>query len=258
MTERSGYAAGTPSWVDLASPDLEASKRFYGGLFGWQADASGDPEQTGGYTMFTLNAKLVAGLGPLQGEGLPPAWTTYVSVDDADATAAKAKAAGATVMMEPFDVLDAGRMAVFVDPTGAFFSIWQPGAHKGAELVNEPNTLCWNELTTRDIDTARDFYRGVFGWGCETNPFEGTVYTEWKLGGKSIGGMIQMTDDWPAEIPSHWMTYFAVDDTDAIAKRTEELGGGVPVPPTDIPPGRFAVLDDPHGAVFSVIEMADE
>jgi predicted enzyme related to lactoylglutathione lyase len=256
MAEMSSYPPGTPSWVDLGSPDLEDSKRFYGGLFGWTADA-GDPEH-GGYSMFRLDGKLVAGLGPLSGKGEPPAWTTYISVADADATTRTATDEGAVVIVEPFDVLGAGRMAVLRDPTGAYCCLWQPRQHPGAERVNEPNTLCWNELATRDIDTARDFYRAVFGWGCETNPFEGTVYTEWKLGGKSIGGMIKMTDAWPADIPSHWMTYFAVDDTDATTKKAEELGGGALVPPADIPPGRFAVLDDPHGAVFSVIEMAEE
>jgi predicted enzyme related to lactoylglutathione lyase len=257
MTEMRSYLAGTPSWVDLGSPDLDDSKRFYCGLFGWEADDAGDPEQTGGYAMFRLRGKLVAGLGPLSGEGEPPAWTTYVNVGNADATTAKAEDAGATVMMEPFDVVDAGRMAIFLDPTGAHFSIWEPGRHYGAELVNEPNTLCWNELATRDIDTARDFYRAAFGWGVKTNPFEGTVYTEWKLGEHSVGGMIQMTEDWPDDIPAHWMTYFAVDDCDAMAERAAELGGKVLDPPTDIPPGRFAVVNDPHDAVFSIIEMED-
>jgi len=258
MTEMSSYPPGTPSWVDLSTSDLEDATRFYGGLFGWEADAAGDPAETGGYTMFRLRGKLVAGLGPLPGEGEPPAWTTYVSVDDADDTARQAKEAGAAVIVEPFDVLDAGRMVVIRDPTDAYFSLWQPAEHHGAELVNEPSTLCWNELTTRDIDTARDFYRGLFGWGVKTNPFEGTVYTEWKLGDHSVGGMIQMTDEWPDDIPPHWMAYFAVDDCDARAEHAEGLGGKVLDPPTDISPGRFAVLTDPQGAVFSILEMADE
>jgi uncharacterized protein len=256
MVEVSAYPPGTPSWVDLGSPDPDGSQRFYGGLFGWTTHPAGDTDETP-YRMFRLDGKLVAGLDPIAGERFPPTWTTYVSVDDVDTTAANAREAGGRVTLEPFGVFDAGRMAVLRDPADAFFAIWQPGKHRGAELVNEPSTLCWNELATRDIDTARDFYRAVFGWGCETNPFEGTVYTEWKLGDHSVGGMIQMTDEWPDDLPAHWMTYFAVDDTDATAEKTEELGGEVSVPPTDIPPGRFAVLEDPHGAVFSVIEMAE-
>ncbi len=257
MTETPGYAAGTPSWVDLGSPDLDASERFYGGLFGWSVDPAGPSAETG-YRMFRLDGQPVAGLDPIAGANFSAAWTTYVSVDDADQAVENARRAGGAVTVEPLDVGDAGRMAVLVDPAGAFFAVWQPRAHPGAGLVNQPGTLCWNELATRDIDTARDFYRAMFDWKTRTNPFEGTVYTEWKLGDHSIGGMIQITDEWPDDVSAHWMVYFAVDDCDESAVRAEELGGKTPVPPTDIPPGRFAVLNDPQGAVFSIIEMADE
>lgn len=256
MAEMTSFPPGTPSWVDLSSPDHDDSKRFYCGLFGWTADA-GDPEH-GGYSVFSLRDKLVAGLAPLTGEDEPPAWTTYITVADAETTTATAKDAGATVIAAPFDVSNLGRMVVLRDPTGAYCCLWQPREHPGAGLVNEPNTLCWNELTTRDIDTARDFYRTVFGWGVKTNPFEGTVYTEWKLGDHSVGGMILMTDEWPDDVPPHWMTYFAVDDCDARADHAEELGGKVLDPPTDISPGRFATLTDPQGAVFSILQMADD
>jgi predicted enzyme related to lactoylglutathione lyase len=258
MSERNGYPAGTPSWVDLATPDLDDAKRFYGGLFGWTAESGTDPELTGGYSMFLAREKMVAGLAPLIEEGATPSWSTYVTVDDANRTIALAREEGAAVVVEPMDVLDAGRTAVFVDPTGARLSVWQPRLHHGAQLVNEPNALCWNELATRDINAAKDFYKAVFGWVGDTNAFEGTTYTEWRLDDHSVGGMIQIDEDWPDEIPSHWIVYFHVDDCDVVAARAEELGGKVAVPPTDIPPGRFAVIVDPQAAMFSIIEPAED
>src|SRR5947209_20301893 len=165
--ERNEYAPGTPSWIDLGSPDLDGSAAFYGGLFGWTCLEAGPPEETGGYRMFFYKDKPVAGLGPQQSPG-PPYWTTYVSVASADDTVAKAKAAGGTVFVEPMDVLDVGRMAIFADPTGAVIAIWQPGTHVGSGWVNEANTLCWNELSTRDLPTATAFYEAVFGWKANT------------------------------------------------------------------------------------------
>lgn len=255
MLEEAVYAPGTPMWVDLASPDLEASKAFYGALFGWEAQVSPDP-QAGGYTIFLRNGKQVAGLGPIFNPNQPPAWSTYVATDDADATAQAVREAGGQVIMEPFDVLDAGRMAVFTDPTGAFISVWQPGAHKGAELVNEPYSFCWNELATRDIGAAKAFYGKVFGWGSETNANPaGGSYTEWKLDGKSIGGGMEMTDQMPANVPPNWLVYFTVEDCDASVTKAQELGATVIVPPIDIEPGRFSVLSDPQGAAFAIISM---
>jgi uncharacterized protein len=256
MPEVTEYAPGTPSWVDLASPDPDASARFYGAVFGWDAAEAGPVEETGGYRMLTLGGRNVAGLGPTQGEGQPAMWTTYVSTDDAEAVAAKVRDAGGRVMMEPFDVLGAGRMAVFVDTGGAFLSVWQPQSHHGADIVNEPGSFCWNELATRDIGDAKRFYEAVFGWQGETNAYGETSYTEWKLSGRTIGGMIQMNEQWPPDVPPHWMVYFAVEDVDAAAERAQELGGKVAVPPSDTPAGRFAVLNDPHGAVFSIITLA--
>lgn len=256
MTESPTYAPGTPLWVDLGSPDLEGSKSFYGGLFGWEAETSPIPE-AGGYTLFRSNGKLVAGAGPLQDPNQPPAWSTYVATDDADATAQRVREAGGQVVMEPMTVMDQGRMAIFMDPTGAFISIWQPGAHRGAELVNQPNSLAWNELATRDLPRAKEFYKKVFGWESETSSMEnGSSYTEWKLNGRSIGGAIEMNGGFPPDVPPHWLTYFSVSSVDAAVKKAEELGGRVVVPPTDIgSAGRFAVLTDPQGAVFAVHSM---
>ena len=249
-------AAGTPSWVDLGSPDLEATRKFYGELFGWQATVSEEPE-TGGYTMFTKDGKVVAGAGVLMGDDQPPAWTTYVATDDADKIAERVETHGGKVLVPPMDVVSYGRMAVFADPAGAVFAVWQAGTMGGGELFNVPGTLTWNELTTRDDEGAKSFYSEVFGWTAQDSQMGPVTYTEWRLGEKSIAGMMPMVgEQWPADMPSHWMVYFAVDDTDASAARATALGGTVAVQPTDIPPGRFAVISDPHGAFFTIIRSS--
>ena len=254
MPEMTKYEPGTPSWVDLGTPDPNDASRFYSGLFGWSITEG--PPEAGGYRMCLLDGKPVAGLGPQMNTDMPPWWTTYISVADADETAAAIKADGGSVMMDPFDVLDVGRMAVAADPAGAVFSIWQPRLHAGAGIVNEPNTMCWNELTTREPQHSIEFYGAVFGWTDKLLPMPGVDYTEFHIGDRGVAGMMPMEGDaWPAEIPNHWMVYFAVDNCDAAATLVEELGGKVVVPPTDVPPGRFAVLNDPQGAVFSVITL---
>ncbi|HWG99239.1 MAG TPA: VOC family protein [Pilimelia sp.] len=246
---------GTPNWVDLATPDLESATSFYGGLFGWTAQVSEDPA-AGGYTIFHKDGLPVAGAGPKYDEAQPTFWSTYIATADADATAAAVERAGGKVLMAPFDVLDQGRMAVLLDPAGAAFSVWQPGAMPGAGLFNVPGALCWNELTTRDPDGAKRFYPAVFGWTAKDNAYGDVTYTEWQLGDRSVAGMMPMVGDaWPADLPPHWMIYFAVADADIAAARAVELGGSAPVPPTDTPQGRFAVLNDPQGAHFSVIAM---
>ncbi|HEX9337745.1 MAG TPA: VOC family protein, partial [Pseudonocardiaceae bacterium] len=182
--------------------------------------------------------------------------TTYVSVSDADAVAKAVEAAGGQVVMPPFDVMKQGRMAVFADPTGAPFSVWQPNEFTGASFVNEPGALTWNELTTRGTDRAIAFYGEVFGWTTDSQPMgEGVTYTVWMLDGKPVGGMFPMDDTFPAGVPSHWLVYFAVADTDATLAKAVELGGSVVLEPKDTPQGRLAVLKDPHGAVFAVIAM---
>jgi len=245
------YVANTPRWVDLGSPDLEASKRFYSSLFGWSAESMG--EEAGGYTLFNKGSAQVAGAGPLMMEGQPTAWTTYVYVDDLDATAAKVSAAGGTVLVAPMDVLDVGRMGVFLDSTGAAFAAWQPKAHTGAGLFNEPGSLTWNELASRDIEASKRFYASVFGWEGSTSPFGPTTYTEFKVNGNTIGGMRELGAQDAADVPPHWLVYFAVADTDATVAKAESEGAHSLVPPTTIPPGRFAVLADPQGAVFAII-----
>jgi len=248
------YASGTPSWVDLASADVAAAVAFYGDLFGW--DAPELPPEAGGYRMFEKDGIPVAGCGPIMMEGQPSAWTTYVSVADADATLARVSAGGGVIFVPPMDVLEAGRMAVFADTTGAACAVWQPRDHPGAGLVNEPGSLVWNELSTRDPAAAVTFYSHVFAWEAETSDMGGADYTEWRLGGTTVGGMMERPAEMPPEVPDYWLTYFGTDDCDATVARAEAGGASVILPATDIPPGRFAILVDPGGATFAVIRLA--
>lgn len=259
MSERMSYEPGTPCWIDLGTPDQDAAAAFYGALFGWSVEADENAEQTGGYRVATLKGKAIGGVMKLMEEGQPPAWSTYVCVADADETAAKAKAAGGTVVFEPMSVLDYGRMAFLADPTGAMIGVWQPGKNIGAGLVNEPGTLSWNELETRDPAAAKAFYGDVFGWDHEDHEMPGGMtYTEWKLGDASIGGMADIAGRVPEEVPAHWMAYFAVEDADASLEKVKELGGRVDFGPIDIPAGRFGMVADPWGAAFAVIALSEE
>ena len=245
-------APGTPSWVDLGSPDIEASRRFYSDLFGWTSEVIMEPADAG-YTQFFLNGKRVAGLGPLM-EGAHPAWSTYVRTEDAAETARRVREAGGEVVAEPLAVMDYGSLAVFRDPTGAYFSVWQNGTHTGAEVFNEPGSFAWNELGTRDLPAARRFYTAVFDWGTKG---EDDTYVEWQVSGRTVAGMMSIAGRLPDEVPAHWLVYFAVADTDATAERAVQLGGAVRRAPADFPGvGRLAVLADPQGAVFAVITGA--
>ena len=253
------YAPGTPSWVELSSPDTHASAAFYGALMGWEATEPGSVEETGGYRMFQQDGKSVGGLMGHMQDGQPTAWSTYISVADADETARKVKEAGGSAIVEPMDVMDIGRMAVFADPAGAVFGVWQPKSFKGADLVNEPNSFCWNEVLTRDADAGKAFYPAVFGWMPGRPSFENAPdnYTVWELDGKPVGGMMQMTDQYfPPEVPPHWGVVFAVVDCDATVAKARELGATVTNGPMDMPIGRFAGLIDPQGASFTVMQPA--
>lgn len=255
MSERTSYEPGTPCWIDLGTPDQDDAAEFYGALFGWSVEEDENAEQTGGYRTAQLRGKPVGGVMKLMQEGQPPAWLTYVAVEDADATAAKARDAGGNMLAEPMSVLDYGRMAVIADPTGAVFGIWQAGVHTGAGVVNEPGAFSWSEINTRDPETAKAFYGDVFGWSFEDKEFEGVgTYTTIDVGGSSVGGLIDMRGRVPDEVPAHWLVYFGVEDTDVTVAKATELGGAVPVGPVDITGvGRFAVVQDPWGAAFAVI-----
>lgn len=259
MTEFNEYKPGTFCWVDLGTTDAAAAQEFYSSLFGWDFEAI-PIDESNYYYMAYLDGKVVAGLGELspeqQEQGIPPAWTSYVSVDDADASTETARSVGGTVFMEPMDVFEEGRMSLLADPTGAMFGVWQAGNHIGARLANVPGTLSWNELATRDPATAEAFYTEVFGWDAHTAEMEGGPYTSFMNGERAAGGMMEITEEWPADVPPHWLVYFAVSDCEASAAKVEELGGSVSVPPTsagDV--GTFAVIADPQGAVFSIIEL---
>lgn len=257
MGKRESYTPGTFSWVDLSTTDPEAAKAFYSSLFGWTPVDT--PIGNGGvYTMLQLEGDDVAALSELQpdmrAQGIPPHWANYVTVEDADAAAAKARELGGVVFGEPFDVLDAGRMAVIQDPTGAMVMAWQAKDHIGAGRVNDPNTLTWNELQTRDIPAAQTFYEGLFGW--TTEPIEengNVVYVTIKNGERTNGGMLPISPEM-GEIPPNWMPYFTVASTEASAARVSELGGMVLAGPMEMGAGKIAVVRDPQGAAFAVFE----
>ncbi len=260
MSERTTYEPGTPCWVELSqTPDVEASEAFYRELFGWEMPELPSSAELGGYRRAKLGGRDVAGVSPRMQEGAPTVWATYVSVADAAATIAKVGEAGGQTIVEPMDVMGLGTMAVFADPTGAVCGVWQPGTFAGAELVNEPGAFCWNELATRDVTAAKQFYAAVFGWGFEEHDMGGMgTYVELKLGDASVGGMMDMANtQMPPEVPAHWLTYFAVRNTDAALEKLKAAGGGVSFGPIDIPAGRFAVVTDPVGAPFAVIQMPE-
>jgi len=256
MPERTSYASGTPSWVDIQTSDTSAAKGFYGSLFGWSFVDNPIDEANGVYysiaTVRGLDVAAVAPLGEQAAAGVPPHWNSYVSVDDVDATTANVEAAGGHVHAPPFDVMDAGRMSVVQDPTGAIILLWQAKSNIGAKLVNEANTFSWSELITPDIPKAADFYNKLLGWTSVTHGEGAGAYTEFQLGGNSIAGA--MNPPMPG-IPPMWGIYFSVDDCDASVEKVKSLGGAVMAGPMDIEPGRFAAVADPQGAVFSVITM---
>ena len=259
MQETPEYAPGTFCWVELGTTKGDAAKKFYTELFGWDfTDNPIGPDMV--YTMFKLNGKDVGALYQLSSEmlsqGIPPHWMSYISVTDADETAQKAKSLGGTLRKEPFDVFDVGRMAVVQDPTGAVFALWQPRKHKGAGVVNVPNSFCWNELATKDTTRAGDFYTKLFGWGKNVQQMGPMAYTSFTNRERPAGGMYTPPPEM-GNVPPHWLVYFAVDDTDAKVKKAVELGAKTIAPPRDIPgTGRFAIIQDPQGAVFGIIKLA--
>ena len=251
MTE---YPPGWPSWVDLQTDDVGAAAAFYGGLFGWELGPEVSERAGGGYRMFRLRGRNVAGVSPASpGDAL--VWSTYVSVDDADVTMRRALERGALPLLEPTDVMDAGRIGVFLDPSGARLGIWQPGTQIGAELCNEPSTFCWNELNARDPDTGVGFYPRVFNW--EVRRSKGDMqYYEFHIDGHTVAGMQPMLAPRWRGVAPHWQVYFAVADAEAAVTTVSAGGGSVDVGVTDIPGvGRFASLRDPRGAAFCVLEI---
>jgi uncharacterized protein len=281
VLERDGYLPGVPCWIDTSQPDPQAAVDFYGGLFGWEFEDVMPPGAPGSYFMGRLRGGDVAAVGS-QPEGAPPmaVWNTYVWVESADEAVSKVQAAGGRVLMEPFDVMDAGRMAVFGDPEGAVFCVWQAKQHKGARIVNEPGSLNFNGLNTRDVAGAKSFYGSVFGW--ETLDLGGGA-AMWTLPGYAeflersdpglrermqqsgapegfadvVATLNPIAGD-QADVLAHWNVTFAVDDADATAARAAELGGQVVVAPFDAPWVRMTVITDPQGATFIASKFVPE
>jgi predicted enzyme related to lactoylglutathione lyase len=260
VADYSSHVPGTFTWPELATSDQGAGVAFYRALFGW--DVKEQPVgPTEVYSMFQLRGQEVGAACSLRPEerqhGVPPHWNLYVTVASADEATKRAASLGATVLMPPFDVMDAGRMAVLQDPTGAVFQVWQPGRSIGARILNEPGSLCWSELSTRDTKKAEAFYTALFGWTPKHSaPGSPMEYTEFSVQGQPSIGMMGMPEHMPAHVPAYWMPYFQVADCDGAAAKARELGATLLVEPHDIPStGRFAVIQDPQGAVFAVFRF---
>jgi hypothetical protein len=234
--------------------DPDAAKTFYSSLFGW--DIQDGPPEAGGYAICLLNGRPVTAISPKpQDNPMPNVWSTYLASDDVDKTVAIAKEAGGQFMMEPMDVMTAGRLAFGMDPTGAPYGIWQAGDHVGVGIYNEPGTLVWNELMTRDYEGAKAFYATVFGFTYEAVG-EGFTYSTIKRAsdGEVVGGIGELDASTPAEAPASWGTYFLVADCDASVAKAAELGADIARPPTDTPFGRMAALVGNQGETFSLIQ----
>jgi predicted enzyme related to lactoylglutathione lyase len=253
------YEEGVFCWVDLSCKNMAEASRWYGELFGWEISSSGGDMP---YAMALQGGKMVAGIGEMSDDmkkmGHPPTWNSYAWTDDCAKAEATAREFGGSVIVPTMSVGEFGTMAFLKDSTGAVFGLWQPGMHRGAQVVNEPNTLCWNELMTTDVAKAKAFYTKVLGWSYESAPMGDFDYTLVKVGERMNGGMMPMDGPMWEGVPPHWMVYFAVADTDEICRKIEATGGKVCVQPTDIPVGRFAVVEDPQGAVFSVLKLAPQ
>ncbi len=281
MADRDRYIAGVPCWVDTSQPDPKAAVEFYSGLFGWEFVDVMEGNPDGAYFVARLRDGDVAAVASVA-PGAPPAatWNTYIWVDSADEAAEKVRAAGGNVLMEPFDAQDAGRMAVVSDPEGAVFCVWEPKQHRGAAIVNEPGSLNFNGLNTRDVAAAKKFYGAVFGWdtlslGGAAEMWTLSAYGDHLEAGDPgirqrmaevgapagfenvVASISQIPEDQP-NTPAHWNVTFAVEDADAIAAKATELGGKVVVPPFDAAWVRMSIIEDPQGAVFIASKFVPE
>lgn len=249
------YPDGVFSWVDLTSTDFAAAKAFYEGLFGWEALEVPMNEHYS-YYMFQIDGHNVAGGSPMmadmQAQGMPSHWSSYVNHSDIDSVTAKVAGAGGNVIAPPFDIMDSGRMGVVQDPTGAMVGLWQPNNHPGASLVNQPNTLVWNELQTRDGEAAKAFYNAILDWEAHTDD---NGYVLFKANGRIQAGMMVMDESW-GPVPPNWAVYFMTEDVAATAAKAQELGGNIIVPVSVAGEmGRFAVIQDPSGGIFTAMQF---
>jgi predicted enzyme related to lactoylglutathione lyase len=281
MPERDGYIPGVPCWVDTSQPDPDAAVSFYGDLFGWDFEDVMPAGSEAKYFMARIRGKDVAAVGSVP-EAAPPMamWNTYIWTDGADESTSKVKDAGGSALMEPFDVMDSGRMSFVADPEGAAFGLWQANQHKGSQLVNEHGTVNFNTLNTRDVDGAKSFYAAVFGWTTLALPGGVEMWTlpgygdylerdnpglrksVAEMGGPTgfedvVASIVPLGDDQP-DTPPHWGVTFGVDEADAIAEKASELGAKVIVPPMDAPWVRMTVIADPQGATFTASQFVLE
>jgi uncharacterized protein len=246
------YVHGAPCWADVVCPDMDAAVAFYGGLLGWSVP-EGAPE-FGGYRNATIGDRVVAGMVPPMDPSMMTVWSMYIKTDDADATTAAVTANGGQVMVPPMPVGELGIMAIYIDPTGAVIGAWQPGLHRGSGVYAQHGAPCWAELMTRDVDAAKAFYSEVFGW----NWGGGSDYHEFSAGGRPVGGVLPTPAHMPDGVPNCWSVYYTVDDLDVALTTTVDLGGAVHVDATTFEPGRFAVVADPNGAVFNLLQFGAE
>ncbi|MEM7331053.1 MAG: VOC family protein [Chloroflexota bacterium] len=248
------YPDGMFNWVDLASTDADSAKSFYSELFGWSFEDK--PIDGGGvYTMATLHGYHVAGLSQhtpeMMEQGIPSVWSSYISHSDVDSVVSKATSAGGSLMIPPMQVMEEGRMAIIQDPSGAMVGVWQAQKHIGAQLVNIPNTLVWNELQTKDGDAAKAFYKEVFGWGDDSDP---NGYVTYSINSRTQAGMIVLDDTYP--VPPNWTTYFLVEDVAAVTAKVKDLGGQAFMennPAGEL--GIFSAVADPQGAAFVIMQF---
>ena len=242
---------GTPTWFDLMTPDVAKARDFYAALFGWRYIVNG-PE-VGFYSTAQLEGQTAAGIGQMQpGSNMPSAWSIYLATEDIQADGARIKQLGGQLMMEPLQILDEGCMVMALDPAGAAFGLWQSGKHIGATIAEAPGSMAWCEVYTRDAVKARDFYCALYGYTWDRMPGEMEYYVL-KRGETNLAGIMQMDKSWPEVIPSHWMPYFAVANTDEAIRQALQWGGRVASGPFDSPYGRVATLIDPFGATFTVV-----
>jgi len=255
MASANDYLNNRPAWVDLSTSDPEASRNFYTKLLGWDIQVSPDP-QYGGYAMATDAGVGVAGIGPRMDPNAPTAWSLYIGTDDAAALAQKITDNGGKVVMAPFDVGDQGKMAVFQDPTGAFFSCWEASGMRGF-VAHQPGAFDWGELNARGVDSVLPFYEKVFGWSVRTRQDDPSrpPYNEFQLDGESILGAWEMNPMVPANVPAYWQIYFQVANVDQAFARALALGAKELVAPLAMPDGRFAIVMDPQGASFGLLHL---
>jgi hypothetical protein len=253
MADSAIAVASKPAWVDLSSTDPAASRDFYAKLFGWKVEVNPDP-QYGGYALAKIDGKDVAGIGGTQSPEQPSAWVVYIGTKDADDLGRRVQAAGGTVVAPAFDVGDQGKMAVFQDPAGAVISGWQT-TQMGGFQTQGANTYSWAELNARGLEKALPFYSEVFGWTAKSVGDDAVPYTEFQVDGQSIAGATEMNPMVPAEVPSYWLVYFGVDDIDRSFRTAIDAGAREMMAPADFPGGRFAIVADPQGAAFGLLQM---